>query len=53
MTETVTVAVPMVDLKAQYARKGFKLNLPFEDDFLIVVLSFGILLDVFNLPNLN
>ena len=40
-------------LRAQYAESGFKLNLPFEDDLLIVVLTFGIFLDTFNLPNLN
>jgi asparagine synthase (glutamine-hydrolysing) len=40
-------------LKGKYSQKGFKLNLPFEDDFLIVVLSFGVLLDVFDLPSLR
>jgi asparagine synthase (glutamine-hydrolysing) len=40
-------------LRAQYTQSGFKLNLPFEDDLLIVVLTFGIFLDTFNLPNLN
>ncbi|HEU4508045.1 MAG TPA: asparagine synthase (glutamine-hydrolyzing) [Pyrinomonadaceae bacterium] len=40
-------------LKKQYGREGFKLNFPFESDLLIVVLTFGIFLDVFNLPSLN
>ena len=40
-------------LKAQYSQEGFKLNLPFEDDLLVVVLTFGIFLDVFGLPSLN
>lgn len=40
-------------LKLKYSQEGFKLALPFEDDYLIVLLSFNILLDVFNLPNLN
>jgi asparagine synthase (glutamine-hydrolysing) len=40
-------------VRAEYVQKGFKLNLPFEDDLLIVVLTFGIFLDTFNLPNLN
>lgn len=40
-------------LRDQYTQSGFKLNLPFEDDLLIVVLTFGIFLDTFNLPNLN
>jgi asparagine synthase (glutamine-hydrolysing) len=40
-------------LRAEYTQSGFKLNLPFEDDLLIVVLTFGIFLDTFNLPNLN
>lgn len=41
------------NLKAQYSQDGFKLNLPFEDDFLMIVLSFGVFLQTFNLPNLN
>lgn len=36
-------------LKQQYSQEGFKLNLPFEADLLIVVLTFNILLDRFNL----
>lgn len=40
-------------LRAEYMQSGFKLNLPFEDDLLIVVLTFSIFLDTFNLPNLN
>lgn len=40
-------------LRAEYTQNGFKLNLPFEDDLLIVVLTFGIFLDTFKLPNLN
>jgi asparagine synthase (glutamine-hydrolysing) len=40
-------------LKKQYGREGFKLNFPFESDLLIVVLTFGIFLDVFNLASLN
>jgi asparagine synthase (glutamine-hydrolysing) len=40
-------------VKRKYAREGFKLNLPFESDLLMVVLSFGIFLDAFRLPELN
>lgn len=40
-------------LKVQYSKDGFRLNLPFESDLLMIVLSFGIFLDVFQLPNLN
>jgi len=40
-------------LRAEYTQSGFKLNLPFEDDLLIVVLTFSIFLDTFNLPNFN
>jgi asparagine synthase (glutamine-hydrolysing) len=39
-------------LKAVYSQPGFKLNQPFEDDLLVVVLTFGIFLDVFGMPNL-
>ena len=40
-------------LRTEYTQNGFKLNLPFEDDLLIVVLTFGIFLDTFKLPDLN
>jgi asparagine synthase (glutamine-hydrolysing) len=40
-------------LRAQYAQDGFRLNLPFEDDLLVIVLTFGIFLDVFGLPAFN
>ena len=40
-------------LKRQYSREGFKLNLPFESDLLMIVLTFGIFLDTFNMPSLN
>jgi asparagine synthase (glutamine-hydrolysing) len=41
------------NLKRQYSQEGFTLALPFEDDLLIVVLTFGIFLDVFGLPALG
>lgn len=37
-------------LKTKYAAPGFRLNQPFESDLLVVVASFGILLDTFDLP---
>ena len=40
-------------LKTKYSQKGFKLNLTLEDDLLIVVLTFGLFLELFKLPNLN
>src|SRR5215510_1334154 len=40
-------------LRAEYTQSGFKLKLPFEDDLLIVVLTFSLFLYTFNLPNLN
>lgn len=40
-------------LRAEYMQSDFKLNLPFDDDLLIIVLTFGIFLDTFNLPNFN
>ena len=40
-------------LKQRYGQPGFRLNLPFESDLLLIVLSFGIFLDVFHLPSLN
>lgn len=40
-------------LKKRYAQKNFHLNLPFESDLLMLVLTFGIFLDSFQLPSLN
>jgi asparagine synthase (glutamine-hydrolysing) len=40
-------------LKSRYRQPGFKLNYPFESDLLMVVLSFGLLLDQFDMPALN
>lgn len=40
-------------LKRQYTREGFRLNLPFESDLLTIVLTFGIFLERFGLPDLN
>jgi asparagine synthase (glutamine-hydrolysing) len=34
-------------LKKRYSQKGFTINAPYEDDYLIIVLTFGILLDQF------
>lgn len=38
-------------LKKQYLSKDFKLNLPFDEDFLIIVITFNIFLEKFNMPN--
>jgi len=40
-------------LKTRYTKKGFALNLPFESDLLIIVITFGIFLESFQMPNLN
>lgn len=40
-------------LKKQYSQKDFKLNLTLDDDLLIVVLTFGLFLELFGLPDLN
>jgi asparagine synthase (glutamine-hydrolysing) len=40
-------------LKKQYTQEGFRLNVPFDSDLLIIVMTFGILLDKFQLPNLT
>lgn len=36
------------NLKRMYTRKGFSLNLPFDTDLLIIVLTFNIFLELFN-----
>jgi asparagine synthase (glutamine-hydrolysing) len=41
------------ELKQRYSQPGFRLNLPFESDFLIVVLTFGLFLETFQMPSLN
>ena len=38
-------------LKRQYMREDFQLNLPFESDLLMIVLTFGIFLDQFTIQN--
>ena len=40
-------------LKTRYSQKDFHLNLTLEDDLLIVVITFGLFLELFNLPDLN
>ncbi|KNY26430.1 asparagine synthase (glutamine-hydrolyzing) [Pseudobacteroides cellulosolvens] len=40
-------------LKNQYKTEGFKLNLPYDSDMLIIVMTFGIFLEEFNLPGLR
>lgn len=38
------------NLKKQYAQDGFELYIPFESDLLMIVLTFNIFLDVFEMP---
>lgn len=38
-------------LKKMYRKDSFKLNLPFDPDLLIIVITFGLFLDVFDMPN--
>jgi asparagine synthase (glutamine-hydrolysing) len=40
-------------LKRKYSKPGFQLNLTLEDDLLIVVLTIGLFLKLFEMPNLN
>jgi len=40
-------------LKKRYSQPGFTVNPALEDDLLIVVLTFGLFVDVFGLPSLN
>jgi asparagine synthase (glutamine-hydrolysing) len=37
-------------LKRRYSQPGFRLNLPYEQDLLAVVLTFGLFLEVFDIP---
>jgi asparagine synthase (glutamine-hydrolysing) len=38
-------------LKKMYTKDSFRLNLPFDSDLLIIVLTFNIFLDVFDMPD--
>lgn len=38
-------------LKKQYVSEGFRLNIPYENDLLITVITFGIFLETFNMSN--
>jgi asparagine synthase (glutamine-hydrolysing) len=38
-------------LRKNYAARDFRLNAPYEDDLLIVVITFGLCLDLFHLPD--
>jgi asparagine synthase (glutamine-hydrolysing) len=40
-------------IKRRYREPDFRLNLPYEDDFLFIVLTFGIFLEVFDMPSLG
>jgi asparagine synthase (glutamine-hydrolysing) len=37
-------------LKKMYTKDGFKLNIPFDQDLLMIILTFNIFLDVFEMP---
>lgn len=41
------------NIKQQYLQDGFRLNLPFDIDLLIIPLTFGIFLQEFQMPELN
>ena len=38
-------------LVQRYSRPGFELNVPYEDDLLMIVLSFGVFLEEFGMPD--
>jgi asparagine synthase (glutamine-hydrolysing) len=40
-------------LKQRYAQPDFRLNVPNEDDVLLTVLTFGLFLDAFDMPDLG
>jgi asparagine synthase (glutamine-hydrolysing) len=40
-------------LRERYAAPGFRLNVPYEDDLVLFVITFGILKEQFQLPSLN
>ncbi len=40
-------------LKKQYTQEGFTINVPFDSDMLIIVLTFGIFLEQFGMPDMG
>ena len=40
-------------LKNQYTQEGFRINVPFDSDLLIIVITFGIFLEGFKMPAFN
>jgi asparagine synthase (glutamine-hydrolysing) len=40
-------------LKRKYSAEGFRLNLPYESDLLIVIITFNIFLELFNMPDIG
>jgi asparagine synthase (glutamine-hydrolysing) len=40
-------------LKNQYTQEGFRINVPFDSDLLIIVITLGIFLDTFKISDLN
>jgi asparagine synthase (glutamine-hydrolysing) len=46
-------AAEVAEIKRRYGQPGFRLNLPYEDDLLLIVLTFGIFLEVFDMPSLG
>lgn len=45
--------VAVESLKRRYRDESFTLNIPFETDLLIVVITFGLFLETFQMPRLN
>lgn len=43
----------VAELKHRYSQPGFHLNSPTEDDVLLTVLTFGLFLEAFDMPNLG
>jgi asparagine synthase (glutamine-hydrolysing) len=41
------------NLKRQYVKDSFKLNIPYESDLLMVVITFGIFLEAFQMPTMS
>lgn len=40
-------------LKKRYSQPGFRLNMPYESDLLVIVLTFNLFQDLFEMPSLN
>ena len=53
LSKSRRISMDVEELKKQYSTPGFMLNIPYEDDLLMPIITFGIFKEIFDLPNLR